>query len=262
MEILVFFICLAASTAGGICGIGGGVIIKPVLDAVCLMSVSAVSFMSGLTVLTMSMVSLFRQRRQNRVRFSIASWLAGGAIIGGVLGSRVFQFIKVWAGQDSLAGAVQAVILAVVTLLTLLYSAFFRNRLPSFHIQAAPACLLIGLAIGTLSAFLGIGGGSVNLAVLYFAFSMDAKVAGANSLYIIFCSQTASFLTSLFQNSIPDFPWNYLIWMAAAGIAGGLIGSKINQRITESTNNKLFTGVQIVIIFICIYNAHQFMSAC
>ena len=40
-----------ASVIGCICGIGGGVIIKPVMDAFHLYSVSTVSFMSGCIVL-------------------------------------------------------------------------------------------------------------------------------------------------------------------------------------------------------------------
>ena len=44
MGFIIFAVCLCASTIGGICGIGGGVIIKPVLDALGLMSVSAISF--------------------------------------------------------------------------------------------------------------------------------------------------------------------------------------------------------------------------
>jgi uncharacterized membrane protein YfcA len=43
-----------ASVIGSICGIGGGVIIKPVLDAVGLYSVSTISFMSGCIVLSMT----------------------------------------------------------------------------------------------------------------------------------------------------------------------------------------------------------------
>ena len=31
--LFVFVVCLCASTVGGICGIGGGVVIKPLLDA-------------------------------------------------------------------------------------------------------------------------------------------------------------------------------------------------------------------------------------
>lgn len=62
MGIIVFAVCLAASVIGGICGIGGGVIIKPVLDAMGVMSVSALQFLSGLTVLGMSAVSVLRRR--------------------------------------------------------------------------------------------------------------------------------------------------------------------------------------------------------
>ena len=52
--VLFFLICLAATTAGGISGVGGGVIIKPVLDAVSGMGVATVSFLSGCTVLAMT----------------------------------------------------------------------------------------------------------------------------------------------------------------------------------------------------------------
>ena len=41
--LFVFVVCLCASTVGGICGIGGGVVIKPLLDATGIMSVSTVS---------------------------------------------------------------------------------------------------------------------------------------------------------------------------------------------------------------------------
>ena len=52
---LVFFVvALGASVVGAICGIGGGVIIKPVLDLLHLETVPAISFFSGCTVLSMS----------------------------------------------------------------------------------------------------------------------------------------------------------------------------------------------------------------
>ena len=43
--ILFFLICFFASVIGAICGIGGGVIIKPVLDAFQMMDVSTISFL-------------------------------------------------------------------------------------------------------------------------------------------------------------------------------------------------------------------------
>ena len=45
MELFAFLISLGATTAGAISGIGGGVIIKPVLDAVSGLPVSTISFL-------------------------------------------------------------------------------------------------------------------------------------------------------------------------------------------------------------------------
>ena len=60
--VIYFLICLAATTAGGISGVGGGVIIKPVMDAVSGMGVATVSFLSGCTVLAMTITSMLRSR--------------------------------------------------------------------------------------------------------------------------------------------------------------------------------------------------------
>ena len=54
----VFLVCFLASVVGAICGIGGGVIIKPVLDAFGIMDVATISFLSGCTVLSMRLYSL------------------------------------------------------------------------------------------------------------------------------------------------------------------------------------------------------------
>ena len=58
MQILFFVVSFLASIAGAICGIGGGVIIKPTLDMFGLASVSTISFLSGCTVLSMRLYSL------------------------------------------------------------------------------------------------------------------------------------------------------------------------------------------------------------
>lgn len=261
MEWLVFAVCLLASAAGGICGIGGGVIIKPVLDALGIMSVSTISFLSGLTVLSMALISVVRQRGQRLVEARTGSLLAIGAVLGGVAGNALFHAVKTAAGQDAFVGMVQALVLGFVTVLTLLYSLCLRSRLPSFQVRNPLGSLVIGGVMGILSAFLGIGGGPINLAVLYFAFSMDTKKAAANSLYIILFSQSASFLTSLIQRSVPDFRWQYLIVMVSAGVLGGLLGSQLNRKLTAKQTDGLFAGLLCIIILICVYNAYRFSFA-
>ncbi len=233
-------------------------IIKPVLDLLGVMSVSTISFLSGLSVMSMSLVSVIRQRKSGLVDVRTGYLLAAGAVIGGAAGSALFQTLKLAVGRDPLVGMVQALLLAGVTFLTLMYSAFLRRRLPSYRVRSIPACMLIGSVMGLLSAFLGIGGGPINLGILYFAFSMQAKQAAATSLYIILFSQLSSLLTSMAKGTIPEFRWHHLLVMTAAGIAGGALGTRVNKRISAAGTEHLFAGLLVVVILICFFNAWRF----
>lgn len=63
MIYLIFLVvCFGASIVGAICGIGGGVIIKPVLDSFGVLDVTAISFLSGCTVLSMSTYSVLKTK--------------------------------------------------------------------------------------------------------------------------------------------------------------------------------------------------------
>ena len=114
---------------------------------------------------------------------------------------------------------------------------------------------MIGLLLGIMSSFLGIGGGPINLVVLGYFFSMDTKTAAANSLYIILFSQTASLLATLLTASVPEFRIPALILMVAGGIGGGIVGRKLNKKMDNKAVDKLFIGLMVLIVGICVYNA-------
>lgn len=258
LKLLFFTISLIASTVGGICGVGGGVIIKPTLDAFGVISVSAVSFLSGCTVLVMSLVSFYKNRKQKGVlEFKISTPLAIGAVFGGLLGKWMFELLKTMLADEALVGAVQAALLLIITVGTLLYS-IFAKKIKTNQLQNTLACGLIGLMLGTISAFLGIGGGPINLTVLYFFFSMDTKKAAANSLYIILFSQLSSLVQTILTKSVPTVDLWLLLLMLAGGIIGGLLGNKIYRKISSRAVEYLFGGFMILIILINIYNILRF----
>ena len=120
--------------------------------------------------------------------------------------------------------------------------------------------MAIGLVLGIMSSFLGIGGGPINLVVLYFFFSMDAKTAASNSLYIILFSQLASLLTTLFTHTVPPFQWPVLLVMVGGGIGGGMVGRMLNKRIDNKVVERLFIGLMGLIVIICIYNVWRGLS--
>ncbi len=259
--IIFFAVSFGASIVGAICGIGGGVIIKPTLDAVGVLPVSTISFLSGCTVLTMSCYSVMKGKSKgdSQIDGKMGTPLAIGAAVGGVAGKLLFQSVKSLFADGEMVGAVQAACLLVVTLGTLIYT-LKKEQIRTRQITNQWACVLIGLVLGILSSFLGIGGGPINLVVLFYFFSMSTKAAALNSLYIILFSQIASLLQTVLSGSVPEFDWKVLVTMVGAGLLGGYLGRKINRRMDGRMVDRLFMLLMLVICAINAYNIYRFMG--
>lgn len=258
--IVMLLVCLLASGVGSIAGYGGGVIIKPVLDALHLLPVSTISFLSGCTVLAMSAVSLIRSRGNGiRLQVRTTTPLALGAAIGGLLGKWLFELVK--SGSDeNMLGLCQSLLLLATTVLVWVYT-LKRDKLPSYRLDNLPVCALVGLALGVVSAFLGIGGGPLNVALLFFFFSMDAKTAAKNSIFIILFSQAASLISALCRQNVPAFEWTHLLLMAAGGVGGALLGAAVSKRMNNQAVERLLLALMMVIIGINAYNTAVFAAA-
>jgi uncharacterized membrane protein YfcA len=255
MDILFFVVAFLSSIVGAICGIGGGVVIKPVLDMLQMGAPATINFLSGCTVLSMSLYSVSKALRSgdSKVEMSTGTPLALGAALGGVVGKEMFSAVKAFFAGSPMVGGVQAVALGIITLGTLLYTlnkSCIKTRTTSNKL----VCLVIGLLLGIMSSFLGIGGGPINLVVLGYFFSMDTKTAAANSLYIILFSQLASLIATLISG-VPEFRILALILMVAGGIGGGIVGRKLNKKMDNRAVDKLFIGLMVLIVGICVYNA-------
>lgn len=260
LYIIIFMICFMASIIGAICGLGGGVIIKPALDAFGIMNVETVSFLSGCTVLTMSAYSVLSGKLTGEMHINKKTGfpVAMGAAAGGILGKWLFSYLLSISADKNRVGAIQAICLLAVTAGSLLYN-LYKKHIKTHQIKSTLISLLLGVFLGTISAFLGIGGGPVNIVLFFFFFSMTMKAAVENSLYIIFFSQLASLITSLVTKNIPAFEVNILILMTAGGILGGIFGREINKRIKEETVERLFIVLMLFLIIINIYNITKFL---
>ena len=52
--VIFFVVSILASVVGAICGVGGGVFMKPALDAVGVLPVNTITFLSTCTVIAMT----------------------------------------------------------------------------------------------------------------------------------------------------------------------------------------------------------------
>jgi uncharacterized membrane protein YfcA len=269
------FLCIAfiPSIIGAVSGIGGGIIIKPALDAAApalgALGPGEINFLSGCTVLTMSAVSLIRSFTRHHRGGAVlegrrGTALAAGAALGGLCGRLVFTWIAassrnrvvntggIFAGRDTVS-AVQSSILILLTLVVLLYT-LKKERIIPKKLTNLPACALLGLFLGMVSAFLGIGGGPINIMIIAYFFSMDAKTTALHSLYTIFLSQLASLILTVAMNAIPPVEIPFLLAMIAGGAGGGLVGSRLTGKFSNRQVDRLFMLVLVGVVFLCAWN--------
>ncbi len=255
MSFLIFAVCLCASGIGAIVGAGGGVIIKPVMDALGIFTASEISFLSGCTVFAMSLSSLIRGRKSEvKLDASVSVPIAIGSVLGGLVGKQVFDCIKLMFGSETFLGGIQSIAMTAVLLIVLSYL-LLKQHLPSLNVKSKFAALLIGLVLGMSSSFLGIGGGTLNVAMILFFFSMDTKQAAKNSIFVILFSQAANIIFSAVSGNIPDVRFLHLAVMVAGGVSGGILGSCISKKINSRKVEYMLIALVIVVTAITVRNA-------
>ena len=148
-----------------------------------------------------------------------ATVLALGGVVGGLTGKEMYQGIISRLEDSSRVGAIQAFVLMVVTAGTLIYT-IFKDKIHTRNIESRVVIFCIGIVLGILSSFLGIGGGPINLVVLFYFFSMETKQAAMYSIYVIMFSQISSLLSTLLKGNTPPFEPQILILMIACGVLG------------------------------------------
>ncbi|GAA0106235.1 sulfite exporter TauE/SafE family protein [Paraclostridium sordellii] len=254
MEILYFLIAIISTIIGSAAGIGGGVIIKPALDALSKYSLPTVNLLSSSTIFIMSIVTVFYQlKKKNKINSKNTIIVAIGSIIGGVIGQKIMTLLTSSRININIINNVQSVMLIILLLIVFIYMKNKRN-IKTYNINNITLIGLLGLFLGAISAFLGIGGGPMNVAVFTILFSMSANEAARNSIIVIFFSQGSKILSIALTTGFSNYKLEMLPIMLIGGILGGIIGYRLNKSVSEKNIVKVFNTVLIAIVILNVYN--------
>ena len=252
-NIIYILIIIFANTIGSVSGMGGGIIIKPAFDFYGADTLNNINFFSSVAVLTMSIVSIYKQIKGGiRINFQAALYLAFGSVLGGIVGNSVLNTaIQLIGDNDTVA------ISQISLTLILLIGILVNNYLPhgNLTLRTKTPYFLTGLILGTVSSILSIGGGPLNTALLIFMFSFSIKNANVYSLIIIFFSQLANLSTLAWTtNGFQGYKIDMLVYIVPAAAIGGLIGSALAKKLSSAVIQKLFVIIIFGIIALNIYN--------
>lgn len=256
----------------GLLGIGGGIIMIPVLLWLLDMtgmeqSVSThVVFGTSLAVGAVTALSgAITHNHYRRVDLKVVGYLAAGSIIGAQVGG----FLAHMTEWEILRGGL-GVMLVVVSYL------MFRPIQPDDSTTSgAAACdttnparigartqkdivalVLAGFVVGTVSALFGLGGAVISTPVLVLLFAYPLHVAVGISATLMFFTATSGTVSYIIQGSgVPGLPpysigyVNAFIWlfMVSTSIIMARVGASVTHKIDAQMLRRIFAVFLLIV---------------
>lgn len=252
--VIYFLIAIGATTVGSLTGMGGGVIIKPLMDVLHGFDVQTIGVLSSITVFSMSVVSIGKQMiAKTKIPFDTAVPLALGSVAGGLAGEKLLKTIVAALQANSAVTVVQNVVLGLLILAVFLYMKN-KDHIKGYSLRGIVPSLLTGVFLGICSSFLGIGGGPINVALIIFLFSFPTKTATVCSLVTILFAQVSKLTSVALTTGFAAFDLSIAPVMVVGAIAGGFIGASLSKQLSEKAVEKAFNAVQLLVLVIAVFN--------
>jgi len=253
MGIIYFLLAITATTVGAITGISGGVIMRPAIDLLGGLDAVSGSIMASIAVFCMTVISIGKRVQQKApVNCKISIPLAAGAVLGGKLGQLFLSAIVARVDNNTVT-ITQNAVLAVVISGVFIYM-LNKSKIASLGLKGFAPAAITGVFLGMQAAFLGIGGGPINVAVIIFLFGLDTKAAATCSLITILAAQSSNLLSVYLLGGFAPFDLTMLPWMVVGAVSGGFLGASVSKRVSEKKVDIMFDTVLVVVFCICITN--------
>ena len=255
-DLLIFGISLVAGVLGAILGIGGGLIVVPVLTLGFHVDIRFAIAASLISIVATSSGAAASFLRDHLTNLRIAVFLEIGTVFGAITGFLIASYV-------------QANILFLIFGFFLLFSAammFFKRHESkslddhpwskslglastypdrngnqvAYNVANVPWGLLLMYGAGVLSALLGIGSGILKVLAMDGVMKLPIKVSSATSNFMIGVTATASAGAFLLNGSVrPE-----IVAPVATGIlAGSFVGAKVMVVMRPELIRKIFVVV-------------------
>ena len=238
---------MVAGFLAGLLGVGGGLVIVPVLilvfqashfapDIIVHMAIAT----SLATIVFTSLSSIYAHHFHHQaIRWDVVKHLAPGIVVGALLGAVIADMISA-SGLRRFFGFFE---LFVALQMGLNLRPYAGRQLPG-----KPGQFIAGTVIGSISAIVGIGGGTLTVPFLVWCnVRMQNAVATSSAcgLPIAIAGAAGFMLTGLNEVDLPAWSTGYVYWPAwlmivVSSILFAPLGAKVAHRVPAARLKRFF----------------------
>lgn len=199
-------------------GLGGGLIFSPLFVILGFAKTDAASISLFLNLIAAASAA-YTYAKKKMVEFSLAVPL----IIAASLAAPIGSFLNSRVDTKPFM-AIMAIVLALAGCRMLMSPPKQQNGTHISSLTKFFGGFGIGIIIGLMGGFLGIGGGIFVVPLLIYVLKTPTKIAAASSTFIVCFSSLTGFLGYAAMGQIN---WRFILPAAVASFAGGLAGARI-----------------------------------
>jgi uncharacterized membrane protein YfcA len=238
----IFLSGAAAGFFGAILGVGGGIILVPVLVLAFHIPIHYAIGTSIMTVIaTSSMAGTFNLERGTvniRLGMLLEVATAAGALLGGTLAGVI---------RPPMLTSIFGAILPPIALLMWRKGANSGASTPAsetaYHMERLPVAMGLSLGAGTVSGLLGIGGGIIKVPALAVFCNVPARIAAATSTFMIGVTAVASAFLYFGRGQVRPA----LTAVVVLGVlTGSASGTQVSQKLHSRQLTRLFALLMVL----------------
>jgi len=227
----------AAGLLGSIIGLGGGIIIVPVLTFFGFSPALAASN-SIFAVFSNAIASSISYAKQRRIEYSIGLKLGLLSIPGTVVGAFI---------SSEITPSIFKILFALILISASIYI-FSKRKIEqkNYNLSKQIMILAIGASFvaGIISGLFGVGGGIIFVPLMVVAMGLSMKNAAPTSQFILLFASGSALVTHTILGH-PDFYQALLL--AIGAFVGGLVGARLSLEIKENSLKILISIVMIAV---------------
>lgn len=228
-SVILFLVVLGllAGTYGALVGLGGGIILVPVLSIWLGLPIKTAVGISLVCVIATSSgaAAVYVQRRWTDLRLGMVLELS--TVLGAITGAWLVTLLPDTVVKGLFGGFL---VYAAAMLLRQRKEAANEtgNEIPAYEVHGWPAGLAVSYVAGGVSGMLGIGGGPIKVPLMYLFMGVPMKVAAATSNFMIGVTAAAS---AFLYYQRGDMVVAVAAPLGVGIFAGALLGSRLSTRL-------------------------------
>ncbi len=240
MEYLKFLLIgIVGGTASGFFGIGGGIIMIPLLVYLVGVELKAATAMSMVQIVFSSISGTLFNYFQKTINFKYSAYFGVSAAAFSFLGSYLTKYIPNLA--------IKIIYLFAVTAALILF--FLRRKIENKNLAGSEVrfykIMPVGAVAGFTAGLLGVGGGFIFVPALLFFCSLPIKIAVGTSLGAIIFVSIPGVIGKVIS---VDFDVVLAIAIGIGAVGGSKLGTYLNRKVNSKIIRIFFALLLLAMI--------------